>query len=107
LPFLLPVIAILIMSWDPQLFLQCWGRSLPTTGRMVVLVRFVAALPCTPVYVRDLARHGWVVAIFVAGVASAVPQIGWLKRHGAYWDSVRAKARLKRAEKRTERDEET
>jgi len=105
LPFLLPIVAILIMSWDPQLFQQCLGRPLPAEGRMVVPGRFIAAIPCSSYYVRDIVHHWWVIVIFVAGVALAIPQIFWLKRHSAYWISVREKARLKRAERRAKREE--
>ncbi len=107
LPFLLPIIAILIMSWDPQLFQQCLGRPMPIEGRMAIPVRFIAAIPCSPYYVHDIAHHWWVIAIFVAGIALAIPQILWLRRHKAYWDAFREKARLKRAEKRAKQKEHT
>lgn len=107
LPFLLPIVAILIMSWDPQLFPQCLGRALPTEGRMVIPGRFIAAIPCSPYYLRDLLHHGWVIAIFIAGVGLAIPQTGWFRKHEAYWNSMRESARLKRAEKRAKQNEES
>jgi len=98
LPFLLAIIAVLIMSTDQQLFLQCIGRPIEGHGRGAALIRLAVAIPCSVYYVRDFSHHRWVIATFCVGIGLAIPQIFWLKRHKAYWDTVREKEKLKRAE---------
>jgi len=98
LPFMLMIIAIFIMSSDDQLFGQCIGRHPATaSGRGAGWARLIVAIPCSPYYVRDFSDHWLVIAIFCAGVALAIPQFFWMKRHKAYWDKVREKERIKRA----------
>lgn len=99
LPFLLPIVALLIMSGDQQLFEQCIGSKIQGSSRSAGWLRLIAAIPCSPIYIRDFADHWWVIGMFVLGVASTIPQVFWLREHKAYWDAVRAKEKLKRAEK--------
>jgi hypothetical protein len=87
------------MSSDQQLFLQCIGKPIEGSSRYAAWARLIAAIPCGPMYVRDFSDHWWVIGMFIFGVASAIPQVFWLREHKAYWDAVRAKEKLKGAEK--------
>jgi hypothetical protein len=68
------------------------------SGRGAGVARMIFALPCSPYYLRDFREHWIAIGLFAVGLGFAIPQISWIKRHEAYWDSVRAKERLKRAE---------
>jgi hypothetical protein len=98
-PFLLMIGAIIVMCSDDMLFRQCLGRPLePDSGRAAAWARLIVGLACSPYYVRDFTSHWLTIATFCVGAGLAVPQIFWFRRHKAYWDSVREKGRLKRAE---------
>jgi len=103
IPFALPIIAIFIMSSDDQIFLQCVGKAPEFTSasgaKYVAFVRVLISIPCSPYYIRDFAQHWLVIALFLVGIALAIPQILWMRQHKAYWDTVREKEKLKRAEK--------
>jgi hypothetical protein len=98
LPFLLIIVALLVMSADQQLFQRCIGKPLEGSSRAAAWVRLIVSIPCSPNYVRDSPRHWLTIATFCVGVGFAIPQVFWLRRHKAYWDPVREKQRLKRAE---------
>ena len=110
LPFIVPVIVLLVMSADQRFLERCLGHRvevLPYAGSG--WARLVAAIFCSPYYLRDFSAHWVGITVFAISVAFAIPQIFWLKRHKAYWDSVRQKEKLKRAEKRVKKqaDQET
>jgi hypothetical protein len=98
-PFLAMAIAFLIMSSDSQLFRECLGRPLDGGGKAGALVRMVAAIPCSPYYLRHFDRHWIVIVAFFLGTVFAPPQIFWIRHHTAYWNAVRERERLKRQQK--------
>ena len=104
MPFTLPILALVQMSLDRQLFAQCFGHPAHMSAGLAVnpyasLARVIVAIPCSPYYVRDVGHHWFVIVLFVGGIALAVPQIAWLQRHKAYWDVIRERERQKRADK--------
>lgn len=98
LPFALPVIVFFVMSTDQELFRTCIGRPLYEHGRGAAWGRLIVAIACSPYYVRDFSQHWVAVSTFFAGIVLAIPQTLWIKRHTAYWNSVRKTERRKRAE---------
>jgi len=83
---------------DQQFLHQCIGRTIEGSGRGAAWVRFAVAIGCSPEYLFEFSRHWLAIATFLLGIVFAVPQAFWLKRHKAYWDSVRQKEKLKRSE---------
>jgi len=104
LPFLLMIIAIVIMCSDQNLFQQCVGKPLEVHGRGSAWALFIVGVLCSPYYVRDFADHWLIIVAFCVGAGTAIPQIFWFKRHKAYWDTVRENERSKRAENGAEKN---
>jgi hypothetical protein len=97
-PFLLAILALMSMSFDNQLFQECIGTTIVGSSRYAGWARLVVSIGCSPYYVRDFSHHWLVIGTFVVGVVLAIPQLFWMKRHKVYWDSVREKERLRRAD---------
>jgi hypothetical protein len=95
------LIATIVMSVDDQMFLRCVGRTLAGGGRGGSLIRMVAAVPCSPYYLSGQPIHYLVFAGLWAPIPFAVMQVLWMRRHKMYWDGVRAREKVKRAERRT------
>jgi hypothetical protein len=105
LPYLIPVVAIGIMAFDSRFFPECLGHAITPhgAGRGQSIALAVGIVLCTPSYVSRFSEHWPVIALFVVGIGLAVPQHFWMRRHKAYWDAVREKERLKRAQKKSAR----
>jgi hypothetical protein len=103
LPYLVPVVAIAIMVFDSKFFPECLGHSITPhgAGRGQSIALAFGILLCTPSYVSRISEHWPVIALFFVGIGLAVPQYFWMKRHRTYWDTVREKERLKRAQKKS------
>jgi len=98
-PFAVMLLVPLALSVDGDLFLRCVGNSLYGSGRIAALVRMTVAIPCS-LYTGSVIER-LAVGTFFAVIPFAVLQVFWMRRHKAYWDTVRAREKLKRAEKRT------
>ncbi len=99
-PFALSFLALMIMSYDTRLYVQCIGRAPNASADFRAgWARLIVATFCSPYYVRDFADHWFVIGLFVVGVVFSIRQLLWFKRHKAYWDVIREKERVKRAEK--------
>jgi len=96
------LIAVIVMSTDDQIFQQCIGRPLDEHGRAAAWGRFLVSIPCSPYYLRDFANHWLNISVFFISAILAIPQVFWMRRHEAYWNSVREKERAKRADKSTQ-----
>lgn len=99
LPFALPVIVVLAMSMNEQLFQECIGRTLYGGGRGGAWVRLFVAIGCSPHFLFDFSRHWLAMTAFWGGVAAAAYQVPWLVQHKRYWDSVRRREAIRRAAK--------
>jgi len=101
LQFLVPIVSILIMASDRQMFVQCLGHDLPPAqaNRGAAFVHLVIALGCSPYYLANYSQHWINISVFVFGVGLSVVQYFWIKKHKTYWDAFREKQRLKRIER--------
>lgn len=97
-PFMLAILAVFSMSFDQRLFRECIGKTIEGSSRYAGWARLIVSIGCSPYYVRDYSHHWLAITTFVVGVALAIPQLFWMKRHKAYWEAVREKRRLKRVE---------
>lgn len=94
-------LALMIWNLDTDLFLRCINNPLQAGGRAGALVRMLIAIPCS-VYAFNggsILEHV-ATASFFGSIPFAIMAIGFMKRHRAYWDTVRAREKLARAEKR-------
>jgi hypothetical protein len=100
-PFALMLLAAITMSVDSELFQQCVGRPLDGGGgRIGALIRLVFAIPCSPYYLHGSVFHKFIFGSLWGPIPFAVLQILWIRRHGAYWDRIRAREKIRRAERR-------
>jgi len=100
LPFAMIFVALLVMSDDQQLFRACLGHSIPMlSNKFAVLDRMIGALVCSPYYVRDFSQHWLNISVFCLGAVLSLQQLFWMRRHAAYWQAVRQRERLERAQK--------
>jgi hypothetical protein len=105
-----PVLAILIVwtiaAANSQVFGACLGDPLEGRGRGIAAVRFAAIGPCSPYLLRGSPLE-WLLFISMwAPIPFAILNWRWAKRHRAHWDAVRAREKIRRAEKRDKRGAE-
>ncbi|HUO94561.1 MAG TPA: hypothetical protein VMU22_16665 [Rhizomicrobium sp.] len=101
-PFALMLAADLVISFDTRLFVKCTGN--PLYGRGGGEIRPFAAIFCSPYYLHDSLFHLLMFVSLWGPIPFAIFQILWMKRHEAYWDTVRAREKIKRAEKRASKN---
>jgi len=99
-PFLVMLVADLVVSADGQLFQRCVGSALDGRGRGPALIRAILAMPCGLSHPDGTLVFWAPFALFWLAVPFAVRETLWMRRHRAYWDRVRAKQKLRRAEKK-------
>src|SRR5262245_29498467 len=100
-PFAAMFLADSMMSFDDQLFRQCIGHSIESSGRLAAAVRLATAIPCSPYSFYGPISEQIAFVVFWGSIPFAILQIRWMKRHRAYWDSVRAREKIRRAERRS------
>jgi len=102
-PFAAIFLLLLVMSFDHSALQRCpaWPEGLGTRGsnRYVALIEMVMTLICSPWYVTGPVHALIFAGLPISGVF-AVLNIFWMRRHKAYWDVVRAREKVKRAEKK-------
>jgi hypothetical protein len=99
-PFAVMFVAVTAMSFDDQIFLRCIGHTLEGGGRAGALISMAMAIPCSPFYLSGSPVHYFVFGALWGSAPFAVMQILWMRRHKAYWDGVRAREKIRRAERR-------
>jgi hypothetical protein len=104
-PFALMLLADFVICSDTQLFRQCIGN--PLYGRGGGGARLFAAIACSPYYLHGSLFHLLIFACLWGPIPFAVVEILWMRRHGAYWNEVRAQEKIKRAEKRKSKSPDT
>jgi hypothetical protein len=102
-PTLLLIIAF--VAADTDLFVRCIGDPIEGNGRGrgAAAIRMALVLPCSPYLLTGSLSH---VLKFVAlwlPVPFMVLNWRWAKRHKAYWDTVRAREKERRAERAAKR----
>ncbi len=100
-PFAVMALVSLILNTDGNLFQRCVGDPLYGRDRVHSFLRMILGVPCEIYTFRggSLFEH-LSVAMFFASIPFCVMHILWMRRHKTYWDGIRAREKLKRAEKR-------
>ncbi|MFN3862825.1 MAG: hypothetical protein ACK4RT_00955 [Erythrobacter sp.] len=102
-PTLLMIIAFVATHSD--LFVSCIGDPLEANGRGrgAAPIRMALVLPCCPYLLTgSLSQILKFIALWLP-VAFMVLNWRWAKRHKAYWDTVRAREKERRAERAAKR----
>jgi hypothetical protein len=102
-PMLLLIIAI--AATDTDLFIRCVDdpMELHRRNRLVAAIRMALVMPCSPYLLTGSLTQLLTFLALWLPVPFMVLNWRWTKRHKAYWDDVRAREKLRRAEKARQR----
>lgn len=107
-----------VASFDAPMLERCVGRfeagtgrgpewvylALHGTGRDATLIQTLLAYPCSPYLLRGSVGEMFLFAAMLLPIPFMVSNLFWLKRHRLYWDQIRQREKIRRAEKRAEKD---
>jgi hypothetical protein len=97
------VIVWTLASSNTEVFETCLGNPLEGRGRGVAAIRFAAIGPCSP-YLLLQSTKEWLLFIMMwAPVPFAILNWRWAQQHKAFWDVIRAREKVRRAEKRSQK----
>jgi hypothetical protein len=96
-------LAILVISTERQLFIDCIGNPIDGRSRFAAVVRAVAGVGCSPLLLRGSPADWLVLTALWIPVPFAVRNWRWAKRSKAYWDPIRQRQNERRKQLRAER----
>ncbi|AOL95017.1 hypothetical protein BG023_112101 [Porphyrobacter sp. LM 6] len=99
------VITILIVAMDTDLFVRCVGDPIEGhgRGRGAAAIRMALVLPCSPYLLTGSHSQFLKFIVLWLPVPFMVMNWRWAQRHKAYWDQVRAREKVRRAERAKQR----
>lgn len=102
-PFLVLLVANCSASMNVPVLERCTGWSLEGGRRAGAAVRALLAYPCSPYFLSDSWLDWLLLAAMWAPIPFAFLSWRWAQRHRAYWNTIRQREKVRRAEKRAQK----